>query len=208
MRRRNGRAKLDALLRHLGCGHDLHDFPGTTRYEQLALIQTAGRRGYVEWEHERGRYELTPVGWRALAPRRGFGVASLVASTAIGATIAATALVMLWSQAGVSRGQSATSAARLETPVAAPASRAAGARAPAAVARDPVPGVTPGSPVEPQTADLQPTPEQPSVEDVPTVVKPAAVKKTHHKPAGTRPSWAFANPYRDDRYPTAGRLFR
>jgi hypothetical protein len=187
---RSARAKLDALLRHLGCGHDLHDLPGTTRYEQLGLIQTAGRRGYVEWEQERGRYELTPIGWRALAPRRGFGVASLVASTAIGATIAAAALVMLWPQAGVSRGQPA------------------GARAPAAVARDPVPGVTPGSPVEPQTADLQPAAEQPSVEDVPTVVKPAAVKKTHHKPAGTRPSWAFANPYRDDRYPTAGRLFR
>jgi hypothetical protein len=205
MRRRNGRAELDALLRHLGCGHDLHDFPGTTRYEQLALIQTAGRRGLVEWEHERGRYELTPVGWRQLGPRRGFGVASLVASTAIGATIAAAALVMLWPQAGISRGQSATSAAQLEMPMAGPAPRSADAGIRSALAQ---PAAAPTNPIEPQTGDLQPAQEQPGAEGAATVVKPAAVKRARHKPAGTRPSWAFANPYRDDRYPAPGRLFR
>src|SRR5437660_11294677 len=86
--------KIDAVLRHLAAGEDISDFAGT-KYENLALVRTAVRRGLIAWDSEGNRYILTPAGWGELAPRR-FGVRSLVASTALGAEIGGRARAFLW----------------------------------------------------------------------------------------------------------------
>jgi hypothetical protein len=220
MNKNDGRAQMDAMLRHLGCGQDLRDFPGT-KIEILALTRTAGSRGLIAWQKARGRYELTPIGWSQLTPRRQFGLASLMVSTVIGATVGAAALAVLWLPVDVShhsiRGQSTASVSFLEKPIAALASRSAdvGVRSPAppqrasasqdapsAVAHDLGPSAAPGNPIEPPMVADQPVPEQPSAEADPTSVKQAAVKKSRRKTAHRRrkeqtgPTWAYANPRR------------
>jgi hypothetical protein len=215
MRRRNGRAKIDAVLRHLGCGRDLESFPGT-RYEQLGLIQTARSRGLVEWQEERGRYELTPVGWRHLTPRR-LGLASLMAGTAIGATVAAAALAVLWLPSDASQGSVGRPAtAALSRPADAnggvsplaprPQAARAAPAAPAA-AHDPAPSARPDAPTDPAKVAEQPVPEDPIAEAPAPVVKQAAVKKSRHR-TGRNPAWASTSPYRDERYSGFGRIYR
>jgi len=215
MRRRNGRAKIDAVLRHLGCGRDLESFPGT-RFEQLGLIQTARSRGLVEWQEERGRYELTPIGWRHLTPRR-LGLASLMAGTAIGATVAAAALAFLWLPGDASQGS-------VGRPATAPLSRAVEANggAPTLTARsqtarvvpaalpaphDPAPSARPDTPTDPAKVAAQPVPEEPSAEAPAAVVKQAAAKKSRHKTV-RNPTWASTSPYRDERYSGFGHIYR
>jgi hypothetical protein len=183
---------MDALLRHLGCGQDLQEFPGT-KFETLALTETAGRRGLIAWGEASGRYELTPIGLSKLTPRRRFGLASLMVSTAIGATIGAAALAVLWLPAGAShgsvRGQSAASLSRSQD-------------APPAVAHDPGPGAAPAHPIEPPKVADQPVPEQPGAEADPAGGKQAAVNKPRRKTAHHRrkeptgPTWAFADSWR------------
>jgi hypothetical protein len=215
MRKRGSRAKTDAVLRHLGCGRDLEDFPGT-RYEQLGLIHTARSRGLVEWQEERGRYELTPIGWRHLTPRR-LGLASLMAGTAIGATVAAATLAFFWLPGDASQGsvgRPATAAlsraadANGAVPAVAPRSQTARtAPAAPAAAHDPAPGARPDTPTDPATVAAQPVPEEPSAEAPAAVVKQAAVKKPRHKTV-RNPAWASTTPYRDERYSGFGRIYR
>jgi hypothetical protein len=215
MRKRNGRANIDAILRHLGCGRDLESFPGT-RYEQLGLIQAARSRGLVEWQEERGRYELTPIGWRYLTPRP-LGLASLMAGTAIGATVAAAALAVLWlpgdaSQGSVGRPATAALSRPADANGAVPtlAARSQTARtAPAAPAaeHDPAPSARPDTPTDPAKVAEQPVPEEPSAEAPAAVVKQAAVKKPRHKTV-RNPAWASTTPYRDERYSGFGRIYR
>jgi hypothetical protein len=217
MRRKGGGAKIEAMLRHLGCGHGLEDFPAT-RYEQLALIQTARGRGLVEWREERGRYELTPIGWRQLTPRRGFGLASLMVGAAIGATIGAAALAAVWLPGdGSHRSAGRQAAAPLSRPVDAngglPASalqpRPANASPAAlAAAHDPATSAQPDIPTGPARVAEPPVPEEPIAEAAATVVKQAVVKKPRHKTGRAGPAWASANPYRDERYSGFGRIFR
>jgi hypothetical protein len=205
--------KIDAMLRHLAAGADLQDFPGT-KFEKLALVRTAGRRGLIAWEATRSRYELTPAGWGELSPRR-FGLPSLMVSTALGASIGAAALAFLWLP-GVqwpvsARGQANPPVSRLEKPIAAPASPPADAggrsfapmqasasqAAPAALAAGAGPSAAPANPIEPAQVAGQPVPEQPSTEAAPTGVK-QAVKKSRRKTARRHskdPAWGFGNPW-------------
>lgn len=181
---------MDALLRHLGCGQDLHEFPGT-KFETLALTEAAGRRGLIAWRETSGRYELTPIGLSKLAPRR-FGLASLMVSTAIGATIGAVALAVLWLPAGASNGSVRAQSAALFS---------RSQDAPPAIARDPGPGAAPAHPIEPPKVAEQPVPEQPGAEADPAGVKQAAVNKPRRKTAHRRrketgPTWAFADSWR------------
>ena len=208
MRKKGGRAKTDAMLRHLACGQDPQDFPSTT-YERLALIETARSRGLIEWQKERRRYELTPIGWRRLTPKGGLGLASVMVSSIIGATIGAAALAVLWLPGDASHrsvGRQVT--APLSRPVDAdgglptlapqPQTASASSAAPAAP-HDPAPSAQPDTPTEPAKIAEQPGPEEPIAQAAASVVKHAAVKKSRHK-TGRGPAWAFTNPYRDERY--------
>src|ERR1043166_7308591 len=66
--------KIDAMLRHLAAGGDIGDFAGT-KYENLALVRTAVRRGLISWDGEGNRYTLTPVGRRGGRARGVWGAA-------------------------------------------------------------------------------------------------------------------------------------
>jgi hypothetical protein len=201
------------MLRHLGTGCDLQNFPGTT-VEKLGLMRTAGARGLIAWSKARGRYELTRTGWRKVMPRRGFGVATLVVSTTIGAVIGAGALAVLWLPADASHravGRQPT------TPVSRPVDANGGphtpletaSASPAAPGLQEYPAPTLGSPTEPAKVAEQAVPEEPRAEAVPTVTT-QAIKKSRHKTtrARTHRTWAWSNPYRDDRYQGFGRIFR
>src|SRR5215475_9538101 len=115
----NDRAAIDAMLRHLGWGQDLRNFPGTAS-EKLALVQTAGRRGLIVWRRGRGRFELTSIGWSELTPRRRFTLTTVMSAAAIGATVGAVAQAVLWLPVGAShrsvRVHSTALASRLEAP--------------------------------------------------------------------------------------------
>jgi len=197
--------KIDAVLRHLAAGEDISDFPGT-KYENLAVVRTAVRRGLIMWDAEGNRYILTPAGWGELAPRR-FGVRSLVASTAIGAAIGAAALAFLWLPSLKWQGSAqATASPAAEKPVVTAASPPADiggrslapmtAATPAAKpASATLPAATPADPAEPAPLAAAPAPEPPAAETPP--VKQAAAKKRHRKTV--RPAEQanpFANPWR------------
>jgi|SRR6516164_3250587 len=87
----NAGSQIDTMLRHLGSGRDLEDFPGTAD-EKLALILTAAASGLIAWSTARGRFELTPVGLRPETSRRGSRSASLVVGTTVGAAVLVGAL--------------------------------------------------------------------------------------------------------------------
>ena len=87
---------MDAMLRHVGAGHDLTEFPGTVT-EKLALVWTAGARGLIEWNRRRSRYELTPIGWGKLTPGRMFDLRSLILSAAAGVTVTGTVMGLVLS---------------------------------------------------------------------------------------------------------------
>ena len=197
--------KIDAVLRHLAAGEDISDFPGT-KYENLAVVRTAVRRGLIMWDAEGNRYILTPAGWGELAPRR-FGVRSLVASTAIGAAIGAAALAFLWLPSLKWQGSAqATASPAVEKPVVTAASPPADiggrslapmtAATPAAKpASATLPAATLADPAEPAALAAAPAPESPAAETPP--VKQAAAKKRHRKTV--RPAEQanpFANPWR------------
>jgi hypothetical protein len=82
---------MDAMLRHVGAGHDLGKFPATAT-ERLALAWTAGARGLIEWNRRRTRYELTPMGWSKLTPGRMFDLRWLIVSTAAGVIFTGTVM--------------------------------------------------------------------------------------------------------------------
>ena len=137
---------IDTMLRHLGSGHDFESFPGTTD-EKLGLMLTASARGLIAWSKARGRYELTRVGWDQLAPRRGFGLASLAVCASIGAVIGAGALAAVWLPADASYSL-------------------AGRQVSAPVSRPVDPGG--GLPTPPQTASASPVAPKVHTDQVPT----------------------------------------
>jgi hypothetical protein len=206
----DARANMDAMLRHLGWGQDLRDFPGTAS-ERVALMRTARRRGLIAWRKARGRYELTSVGWSELMPRRRFSLASLILSTVTGAVVGAAALASIWAPADVShhslRRQSTASLHRLAKPIAVAtehpvdlgvgeAARPQVAVAPVAtlaVAYEPTLDAAPVDPIEPTMVADGLLPEQPSAETAPIVAKQAPVKKPHHR---TGLAWLSSNPRR------------
>jgi hypothetical protein len=220
MNENDDRANIHAVLKHLGCGLDLRDFPGTTSHK-LALIRTADRRRLITWQKARGRYELTPVGWSELAPRRRFGLASLMVGTAMGATFGAAALGVFWLSADASHrfvaAQSTAPVSRLEKENAAPASRrtdadgglrnpvpppqtaSAAQVAPADVPHDPVSSVEPGNRADPPKVADRAAPEGPNAVDPSSNVKQVAIKKARRKTVSSRkkddgaPAWAYAD---------------
>ena len=219
MNRRDDRAIMDAMLRHLGCGQDLADFPGTAS-EKLALVRTAGRRGLIAWRKGRGRFELTSIGWSALTPRRRFTLAAVMSAAAIGATIGAVAQTVLWLPVGAShrsiRVHSTALASHLEAPIAAravppaevsvrspaPAQPAPTSPDPASNVHDPEAGAGLSNPIEPEKIADQPVSNRPLTDAAPTGAKRAAVKKSRHTSARrhrkeqTNPTWAYAEPWR------------
>jgi hypothetical protein len=176
--------KIDAVLRHLAAGEDISDFPGT-KYENLALVRTAVRRGLITWDGEGNRYVLTPAGWGELSPRR-FGVRSLIVSTAAGAAIGAAALAFLWLPSLKWQGSAqATASPAVEKPVVAAASppvdiggRSVAPMTAATPAAKPASATLPAAPAEPGAVAEAPAPEPPAAETPP--VK-QAVKKPHRK---------------------------
>ena len=201
--------KIDAVLRHLAAGADIGDFAGT-KYENLAVVRTAVRRGLISWDAEGNRYTLTPAGWSELTPRR-FGIRSLVASTAIGAAIGAAALAFLWLPGLKWQGSAqATAPPAVGKPVATAAAPAdIGGRSIAPMTATTTPAAksasVPQAAAEPEPVAAAPVPEQPAVETAP--VKHAAVKKprrkTIHRPEHSNP---FASPWqgRESSYPRYG----
>jgi hypothetical protein len=109
--------RIDAMLRHLGCGCDLRDFPATAN-ERVALVRTADARGLITWRKARARYELTHFGWNELLPKRRFGVPSLIISAATGGIAVGIAVAFLWLSVHAShpRGHSSAALSRLEKP--------------------------------------------------------------------------------------------
>ena len=224
---KDARANMDAMLRHLGCGQDLRDFPGTAS-EKVALMRTASKRRLIAWRKPRGRYELTSIGWSELMPRRRFSLASLTISAAMGAMIGAAALAILWLPADASRHsvglRSTASLPHLEKPVAssiahpvdlgvrkaAPAQAAVALVTPATLGHEPVASAAPGEPIEPPMVADPPRLEQPSVDPAPTIGKQASVKKSHHKTAYRRrnhrtgPAWASGDPWRAQQFRYSG----
>ena len=227
MIRQDEGSHIDAMLRHLGSGRDVCDFPGTA-IEKVALVRTARARRLIAWRKARARYELTPIGWIRLAPRPRFSLASLTFSTAMGAVIGAAALAILWLPADASRHsihlRSTASLPRLEKPVASSIAHpvdlgvreAAPAQAPVALVtppaggHEPVPNAVPGEPIGPPMVADPPRLEQPSADAAPTIGKQASVKKSHHKTAYRRrnhrtgPAWASGDPWRAQQFRYSG----
>jgi len=202
MNKNDDRTRIDAILRHLGCGGELRDFPATDS-EKLALIRTAGSRRLVAWHKGRARYELTPIGWSELTPRRRFGLGSLMASTALGATVGAAVLGFFWVSADASRLVAPSPVARAEKAMAAPIASAPAYQPPSASpAVPPAPGALAGTPPEPAKVAEQPVPPEPGAEAAPVEVKQAAVKKPRRKTASRRrtdetgAAWAYADSWR------------
>jgi hypothetical protein len=199
MHQTDDRTRIDAILRHLGCGRELRDFPGTES-EKLALIRIASSRRLVAWHRGRARYELSPIGWSELTPRRRFGLGSLMVSTAVGATVGAAVLGFFWVSADASRLVAPSPVARAEKAIAAPV---AGLPRQAATVSPAAPAVArAGSPTEPAKVAEQPVPPEPSAEAAPAEVKQAAVKKPRRKTASrprkdeTGAAWAYADSWR------------
>jgi hypothetical protein len=205
--------RINAMLRHLGCGRDLRQFPATTT-EKVALVRTAGARGLIEWRKTRARYELTSYGWNALMPARRFGVASLVISAATGGIAGVVTMAVFWQPADASRprGHSSASISRLEKPNVLQAARSAEicvpkyAPLPATnVVWEPLVAAAESEMNEPPPLDRhdvtnRPAVDQPTAEPGAIGVKEAGAKKfrrtAHHRRRDRSRSWAYADPWR------------
>lgn len=225
MSKSNDAPDIDALLRHLGGGHDLGNFPGAAT-QKVALVRTASARGLITWSRARARYELTHSGRNELAPRRGFGAASLMMSAAIGGIVGAAGLGIFWLPGDAPHrsvhARLSPSISRLEKPsvlqvsgsagVATPSSAAPGAvnvlpDAQPEVTADPKSSETPE--LEPRNVADQPAPDQPRAEASVTGVKQTSAKKPRHKTAHHRrreqgASWAYAGSWRGQQFRYAG----
>jgi len=202
---------IDTVLRHLGSGHDLQEFPGTTT-QKLGLIRTARARRLIAWNKARGRYELTLRGWHRMEPRQGLGLAPLLISATIGAAVGAYALTILWPSAEASRYPVGAGAiVPVSEPVVAHVGRGTPAPKPQFASTLPAaPPVQSDLPPQEQSSARSepvklaepPVPQEASAAATATPAKQTASKRhRHHKTsrARTRRMWAWA--YRDERYP-------
>jgi hypothetical protein len=186
------------MLRHLAAHHEPQDFPSTA-YERQALIEAAGKRRLIEWQKERRRYELTPIGLRRLQRGRGLGLPSLAISAGIGAAVAVAALLMLW----LPGHRSAPEHAAVGAPVKNIGATDATPDAPVAV---PVTAAS-VTPAEPEKAAEPLPPTEPTAEPaVPGAKEPGGKKSRHRttRPPGHR-NWNFGERYRDERFAGSGR---
>lgn len=215
MNRKDEGSRIDAVLRHLACGRDLRDFPGTSS-QKLALVRAADARGLIAWRKAPAQYEVTAAGWSRLAPRRHFGVPSLLASTAIGAVVGAASLAIVWLPDDRShrpaRGQFSASVSHVHRPGVAQTLRPLEA--------DPRDAALPSTDSAVATADAMPglqlvKADQPASGETGagpdlTGVKQAATRKSRHKTVHRHrrgqigPAWANGNPWRTQRFRYAG----
>jgi hypothetical protein len=178
------RMRINAVLRHLGSGADLRDFPASPS-EKVALVKTASQRGLITWHKGRGRYELTATGWCELAPTRRFGVGSMMLGTTVGATVGAVALAVFWFTAGVAHAPVAPRSAAAPAPVqvaklSAPAvSGAASSAAPVASAE---------APAAPTTTAAAPPPAVPVTAPAREVAPAVAPVETEHTKVADEPT--------------------
>lgn len=207
MNRQDEGPNIDAMLRHLGSGRDVCDFPGTAT-ERVALVRTARARGLIAWRKARARYELTPIGWIRLAPRPRFGAASLIISTAVGAIVGGTALAAFtWLPADVPPHKASAQSLQASHPA-----------APIVRTSMPQQVVLPTAEAEPdgnETPALEaPTsvvraPEPPKAEPASTVRKEATARKPRHKTAHRRrreqgAAWAYVRSWQGQQFRYAG----
>ncbi|HML14488.1 MAG TPA: hypothetical protein VK456_14370 [Xanthobacteraceae bacterium] len=215
MQTKDERLRILAVLRHLGSGADLRDFP-VSPSEKVALVRIASQRRLIVWHKGRSRYELTPAGWCALAPSRRFGVGSMMLGTGLGATLGAAALAVFWFAAGPAqeplapRSAVASASARVAKAsapaVAKPAPAAVPTAAPAAPpeaatpAGDAAPAAAPAE-AEPTKVAQEPTPEQ--LAEAAAKTKQAAAKKARQRATARRRreeaarAWAATDPSRN-----------
>lgn len=151
------RLRIRAVLKHLGSGADLAEFPATPS-EKVALVKTASQRKLIAWHKNRSRYELTQAGWCELAPRRRFGVGSMLAGSAAGAAVGAVALAVFWVAAGTSHpvvprlSAARPAVAEKVASLSAPAVDGALASPASPAASDPVQTAMPAAPIPPTPA--------------------------------------------------------
>jgi hypothetical protein len=188
------RLRIRAVLKHLGSGADLRDLPATAS-EKVALVKAASQRKLIVWHKGRGRYELSPSGWCELAPRRRFGIGSMLLGSTAGATIGAVALGVFWVAAGVLHGPAPRLA---RTPVAVGA-QVASLSAPAVEG-----ALTKSAPLAPASVQIAapaaPPPGQTAAPAASAPVAPAAVPVPEAAPAPA------AEPTRVVEEPTAEQL--
>jgi hypothetical protein len=222
---RDDKPHVDALLRHLGCFHDLRDFPRTST-EKLALVRIADARGLITWRRARARYELTHFGWNELLPRRRFGVASLMVSAALGGIVGAIALAVFWLPADErhrsTRGQPSGSISRMAQSSVLQASPLVKAGMPSAAPLHGVnasPDASPAVTVDPEPSE-EPAVERPKIADQTSVdqprtkaafkgVKQTTAKKSRYKTARRHRReqgvpWAYAGAWRGQQFRYAG----
>jgi hypothetical protein len=208
------RMRILAMLRHLGSGADLRDFPASSS-EKVALVKTANRRRLIVWHKGRGRYELTPAGWCELAPSRRYGVGSMMLGTGLGGALGAAALAVFWFAVGPAQGPvAARSVARAapaqvakvsapavakSVPAAAPAAASPESAAAAPPARDAVPAA---APVEPEPTQVVDEPTRDQLAEAAAKAKQVAAKKARQRAAARRRreeaarAWAATDPSR------------
>jgi hypothetical protein len=210
MKIRDDGHRIKAMLRHLGCGRDVRDFPASAN-EKVALIRTADTRGLIAWRKTRARYELTSIGWNELMPRRRFGMPSLIISAATGGVAGVIAVAVFWPPADASRARANSSApiSRLEQPHVLQTARSAEICVPR-YAPSPVMGVVEDA-VAATEPEREPEIDRPVVTERPALDQPgttsgasgakeAGAKKSrktaHHRRREQRRSWAYADPWR------------
>ena len=198
--RKSRRANIDAMLRHLASHHDPQDFPSTA-FERQALIEAAGKRRLIEWQKERRRYELTPIGVRRLKRGGGLGLPALAISAGIGAAIGAVALAMLWLPADPAGSHAALGPPGENIGAPVPAADAAPAAPPVTTAN-----VVPQVPAEPAKFSEPPAAPPPDAETVPAARESAGKKSRHRstRSSGHR-NWNFGRRYQDERFAGSGR---
>jgi len=213
MKIRDDRYQINAMLRHLGCGGDLREFPASTN-ERVALVRTAGARGLIAWRKTRARYELTSSGWDELMPRRRFGIPSLIISAATGGMAGVIAVAVFWLPADASRprGHSSAASFRLERPGVLKTASSAEICVPGCVASPAVSLVENVAGVAPEPAinelprldrpDLtdRPALDQPKVEPDASGAKEVPARKSrktaHHRRRDHGRSWAYGDSWR------------
>jgi hypothetical protein len=213
MKIRDDGPRIDAMLRHLGCGRDLRDFPATAN-ERVALIRTAGARGLVAWRRTRARYELTTFGWDELMPNRRFGISSLLISAATGGVAGVIAAAVFWlpPDGAPPRGHSSAALSRLEKPNLLQTARSAEISVPRYAASPAMPVIEDAVARAPESETNEPPRlDRPDLTDRPAVDQPKAEsgasgvreagtrksrKTAHHRRRDQGRSWAYAGPWR------------
>jgi hypothetical protein len=201
--RKSRRANIDAMLRHLASHHDPQDFPSTA-FERQALIEAAGKRRLIQWQKERRRYELTPIGLRRLKRGHGLGLPALAISAGLGATIGAAALAMLW----LPSGNPAALGPPGETIGAvgpAPASRSSTPDTPPTAAPVTAASVVPPASGETATVADPAAPSEPVADPTAPAAKEPGKKSRHRAARASHRNWNFGHRYRDERFAGSGR---